>query len=119
MKRIAILRCLRSHNNCTGASCLQAFNRKKAYFSRYEGEELELAAFWSCNGCLELDMKDSAGMQEKLERLLTLDLAAVHIGVCCRTRVPDSDQTIWCETVRELAAYLEQQGITVVWGTHG
>ena len=28
MKRIVILRCLRSNNVCTGAACLKAFNKK-------------------------------------------------------------------------------------------
>lgn len=38
MKRIVILRCLRSNNVCTGAACMRAFNTKSGAFARY-GEE--------------------------------------------------------------------------------
>ena len=50
MKKIVVLRCLKAEENCTGASCLKAFNNKSAYFSRYADQEIELAAFMSCNG---------------------------------------------------------------------
>ena len=51
MKRIVILRCLRSNNVCTGAACMRAFNTKSGAFARYGEEPLELEAYWSCNGC--------------------------------------------------------------------
>ena len=45
MKKIAVLRCLRTSNNCTGSGCLKAFNNKTNAFAVYEAEETELAAF--------------------------------------------------------------------------
>ena len=42
MKRIVILRCLRSNNVCTGAACMRAFNTKSGAFARYGEEPLEL-----------------------------------------------------------------------------
>ena len=42
MKKIVVLRCLKAEENCTGASCLKAFNNKSAYFSRYADQEIEL-----------------------------------------------------------------------------
>lgn len=33
MKRIVILRCLRSNNVCTGAACMRAFNTKSGAFA--------------------------------------------------------------------------------------
>ena len=32
MKKIVVLRCLKAEENCTGASCLKAFNNKSAFF---------------------------------------------------------------------------------------
>ena len=46
MKKIAVLRCLRTSNNCTGSGCLKAFNNKTNAFAVYEAEETELAAFF-------------------------------------------------------------------------
>ena len=51
MKKIAVLRCLRTSNNCTGSGCLKAFNNKTNAFVVYEAEETELAAFLNCSGC--------------------------------------------------------------------
>lgn len=51
MKKIAVLRCLRTSNNCTGSGCLKAFNNKTNAFAVYEAEETELAAFLNCSGC--------------------------------------------------------------------
>ena len=82
MKRIVILRCLRSNNVCTGAACLKAFNKKTGAFARYGEEPLELEAYWSCNGCGDCHFKYQEGIEEKLERIIGLKPDAVHVGVC-------------------------------------
>ena len=45
MKKIVILRCLRSEENCTGAACFQAFNERSCQFARYGDAEIQLVAF--------------------------------------------------------------------------
>ena len=72
MKRIVILRCLGSNNVCTGAACLKAFNKKTGAFARYGEEPLELEAYWSCNGCGDCHFKYQEGIEEKLERIISL-----------------------------------------------
>lgn len=72
MKRIVILRCLRSNNVCTGAACMRAFNTKSGAFARYGEEPLELEAYWSCNGCGDCRFEHHAGIEEKLERIMAL-----------------------------------------------
>ena len=52
MKKIAVLRCLRTSNNCTGSGCLKAFNNKTNAFAVYEAEETELAAFLNCSAAV-------------------------------------------------------------------
>ena len=75
MKRIVILRCLRSNNVCTGAACMRAFNTKSGAFARYGEEPLELEAYWSCNGCGDCrfeDQKKSWSVSSALSRMLCM-----------------------------------------------
>lgn len=46
MKKIAVLRCLRTSNNCTGSGCLKAFNNKTNAFAVYEAEENRTGRFF-------------------------------------------------------------------------
>lgn len=115
MKKIAILRCLRSEENCTGALCLKHFYQRKGAFARYGNEELQLMAFMSCNGCKNLSFEDDAGLQEKLERILSIGVEVVHVGICCQTR---TDDLLLCQQVKKIIAYFEQHGIEIVMGTH-
>ncbi|MEG2765424.1 MAG: CGGC domain-containing protein [Acidaminococcaceae bacterium] len=117
MKKIAILRCLKSTGNCTGASCLQVFNAKSAFFERYLDEDIQLVAFLTCNGCEEMQFTGEAGLEEKIERLLKLGTDIVHIGMCCETRV-SGPQPKKCEHIVTLAALFQAQHLEVVWGTH-
>lgn len=115
MKKIVILRCLRSEENCTGAACLSAFNNKRGYFKRYGDEELQLVAFMSCNGCQNLEFEDDAGMQEKLERILSMKPDVLHVGICCQTRTDDLQL---CKQIDKLIAFFKAHKIEIVMGTH-
>lgn len=115
MKKIVVLRCLKAEENCTGASCLKAFNNKSAYFSRYADQEIELAAFMSCNGCENIKFSSKTGFNEKLERVLRIRPDAVHIGICCQTRTADKRR---CKYILKIIDFFEQNNIKVVWGTH-
>ena len=117
MKKIAILRCLKSAENCTGAACLRVFNEKSAFFSRYQDEEIQLVAFWTCNGCEKVEFENEDGMVEKLERILKIGTDIVHIGICSQTRVTGPEKRK-CEEIIKIADYLNQHNIKIVWGTH-
>lgn len=117
MKRIVILRCLRSNNVCTGAACMRAFNTKSGSFARYGEEQLELEAFWSCNGCEDCRLKHQEGIEEKLERIIGLQPDAVHVGVCVKQRTQDG-QVVTCKKIEEICERLEAAGLTIVEGTH-
>ncbi len=99
MKKIVMLTCLKANTVCTGAGCLKAFNEKTKTFSRYGSEELELEAFFRCNGCGVWD----EGMEEKLERLISIKPDAVHLGVC--TKLKDGTR---CPTIERIAKRLEK-----------
>ncbi|MFV0603290.1 MAG: CGGC domain-containing protein [Phascolarctobacterium faecium] len=87
MKKIAVLRCLRTSNNCTGSGCLKAFNNKTNAFAVYEAEETELAAFLNCSGCCDVQMPNNEeGLRKKLDRLVTIGVEAVHLSGCTKKK---------------------------------
>ena len=112
MKKIAILTCLNTTALCSGASCMRAFNQRAKTFEAYAGEEVELRAFFHCNGC-DADYADNRRYTEKIERVASLELDAIHVGICTMRRGGDR-----CEIITEMTKYFEEQNIPIVWGTH-
>lgn len=117
MKKIAILRCLESNDVCTGASCLDAFYKRNRYFSIYD-EDVQLVAFFSCNGCKQrVILKNQIGMDEKLEHLKSMGTEVVHIGACAWIRTETGEHVI-CPKIVELIKRIEIMEMKVVYGTH-
>lgn len=113
MKKIAILTCLEAVGSvCTGAGCFSALNERKGNFSRYAQEEIQLQAFFQCNGCQSDSLKDK-GMQEKLQRIIGLKPDAVHIGVCTKTKTGEQ-----CENIKKIVEQLKANEILCIEGTH-
>ena len=79
MKKIAMLNCLNSNKVCAGAACFTAFNKRIRSFERYQGMDVEVAAFMRCNGC-ENDPETDAGILEKVERLQQEGVETVHVN---------------------------------------
>ena len=115
MKKIVILRCLRSEENCTGAACLQAFNERCCQFARYGDEEIQLVAYMTCNGCRKITLGDSSGLEEKIERILSINPDVIHVGICCKTRTDDNE---YCPEALRLVDIFRNHGIEIIWGTH-
>lgn len=113
MKKIVMLTCLKANRVCTGAACLQAFNSKTKTFARYQ-EPLELETFFRCNGCdaQGIGVWDE-GMEEKVERLLSLHPDAVHLGVCTKEKSGRR-----CPLIQRVADALSEAGAVIVDGTH-
>lgn len=117
MEKIAILRCLKSAENCTGALCLKVFNDRSAFFESYLGKDIQLVGFFTCNGCENIKFESESGMEEKLKRILSIGTDIIHIGMCCETRSSGTDKKR-CEKIIEIANFFEKHRIKVVWGTH-
>ena len=113
MRHIAILTCLEACRVCTGAACLEAWNKRERQFSRYAGKEAQLNAFLHCNGCHSDPMSDP-GLAEKLQRLTEIGVDTVHLGVCAVKR----ETGTLCPTMKTLAERLRQNGMQIVLGTH-
>lgn len=116
-KKIVILRCLHSNDVCTGAACLRAFNSKTASFARYGEEELELAAYFSCDGCGQVAFHSQRGMAEKLAMIRRLAPDAVHVGVCTKQK-NGAGERVTCGAIKEITAELAAAGIEIIDGTH-
>lgn len=117
MKKIAILRCLRSNDVCTGAACMQAFNKKTGAFAMYGDEPLELEAYWSCNGCGDCRLQHQEGIEEKIARIISLKVDAVHVGVCTKHRDAQGEY-VTCRKILGICERLREAGIEIVEGTH-
>lgn len=111
MKKIAMLNCLKANSVCTGAGCFRAMNERTGAFTRYKGEEVKLMAFMRCNGCGS-DPKTDDGIIEKVERLETIGVESLHIGVCTKK---DGKR---CETIAGIMEMIAARGIEIVDGTH-
>ena len=119
MKKIVILRGLKSNDVCTGASCLQAFYDRTGKFKVYDiDENLQLAAFFSCNGCDDVRFQNQKGLEEKLERILALNPSAVHIGICTQIYNKSTGQKQECDKINEISKYIQAKGVNVIRGTH-
>lgn len=112
MKKVAILACLHANDVCAGVSCLSALEEKRAYFQGYIGQTVRLCAFLRCSRC-GVDPEEDPGMMEKLERIVSCGVETAHFGICTTQR----DGTV-CPHMAKTAAWLEEKGVKIVWGTH-
>ncbi|MEW9125065.1 MAG: CGGC domain-containing protein [Thermotaleaceae bacterium] len=110
MKNIAILTCLKASEVCTGASCLESFFKRQHAFANYD-EELNLKAFWHCNGC-EKNPNSCQGLNEKIERLKKIGVTHIHVGICA------FGEKYACKIMDEIIDMLKERGFQVVLGTH-
>ena len=116
MKKIAILRCLKSNDVCTGASCLSALHNRKGSFAEYD-DELQLVAFMTCNGCGDVALKNEKGMQEKLKMIERLAPDALHVGVC--TKCKDGTGIYrTCPQIETILCEVRKMNIKILVGRH-
>lgn len=112
VKKIGMLNCLRANEVCTGAACMKAYQERAKSFAAYTGQETALMAFMRCNGCGREPAEDK-GLQEKLDRLQSIGVEVMHVGVCTKNREGKE-----CPTITKIISMLEERGIEVVRGTH-
>lgn len=119
MKKIVILRCLKSNDVCIGASCLQAFYGRTGKFQDYDIDEgLQLAAFFSCNGCDDVRFQNQQGLEEKLKSIIALKPSAVHIGICTQIYNKATGEKQECDKINAISKYIQAKGVNVIRGTH-
>lgn len=117
MKKIAVLRCLITSASCAATGCFTAFNEKTKQFARYEGEDVQLAAMWTCNGCGNSMLENQEGIKKKIERMAKNEIKVVHLSACCSKKQEDGTKVL-CPNIVKIAERLQAMGIEIVNGTH-
>lgn len=107
-----MLNCLDANRVCTGAGCFRAFNERTHSFERYKNQDVQLMAFMRCNGCDSVPAKD-AGILEKIERLETIGVETVHVGICTKDKEGNR-----CKNISAILDMLKEKGIDIIDGTH-
>ncbi|WP_407400674.1 CGGC domain-containing protein [Anaerovibrio sp.] len=118
MKKVAILRCLKTSASCAGTGCLRAFNERSEGFKKYANEDIQLAAMWTCNGCGNSMLENQEGIEKKIERMVKNSIEAVHISHCTSKKNADGVPVL-CPTIKDISERLEAAGVAVYDGTHG
>lgn len=115
MNKIGILTCIHSNNVCARVGCLAAFQNRTDFFQDYP-EDTCLAAMMTCNGCKganPIEPIEDKGILEKMDRLVSEKISAIHVGVC---RLPDGKHE--CPRMTQICNMIEERGIKVIRGTH-
>lgn len=117
MKKIAILRCLITSAACAATGCFRAYNEKDNAFARYQGEDIQLGAVWTCNGCGKSMLENQEGIEKKIARMQANGFDVVHLSSCC-TKKRENGEKYLCPKIAGIAKRLEEMGIEIVNGTH-
>jgi len=104
--KIGILICDR-YRRCTGGKCLRAMRNKEGGFSIYEGTDVELVGYTTCDGC------PGGNIEYAVEEMLTNGAQVVHLATGFVVGYPP------CPYVRHFKEFLEKRyDVKVVVGTH-
>lgn len=109
--RLAILSCLKASEVCSGSACFRALNTRTASFNVYKEKDIEVIAFFHCNGC-GCNYETDADYSEKMDTLIKLNPDVVHIGKCSLSNLKE------CPVITMMAEKLENNGILIKRGTH-
>ena len=84
MVKIAVMVREETTQKCTGKGCLRSFFAKTESFARYQGQEVELIAFFHSGGDLD----------HKLKQLKAAGVEVVHVSTCTRGKDPHYAQLV-------------------------
>ena len=106
-KKVAIVRCERTQESCTGTSCLLSFEERKHTFENYN-KSAKLVGFFSCGGCpgrrifrLIRNLKEETGLD------------VVHVASCILKETPFPK----CLHKKDIINSIRNMGVEVVLGS--
>ena len=106
MKKIGIIICDR-WRRCAGGKCLRALEERQGAFSRYEGEDLQLAGYTTCDGCPGGNIEYAPAEMKKN------GVEVVHLATGLLVGYPP------CPYINDFQKFIEEKyGMEVVLGTH-
>ena len=104
--KIGIIICDR-YRRCAGGKCLRAMREKAGAFSIYDGKELELVGYTSCDGC------PGGNVEYAGEEMIKNGAQAIHLATGLVVGYPP------CPYIQTYKSFLENRfDVPVVVGTH-
>jgi predicted metal-binding protein len=106
MTKIGIIICDR-YATCAGGKCLRALRNREGAFARYEGEQVELVGYTTCNGC------PGGNVEYTGEEMVKNGAQVIHLATGLLVGYPP------CPYIHTFINFLEKRyGVKVVAGTH-
>jgi predicted metal-binding protein len=106
MTRIGIIICDR-WRRCAGGKCLRALRERAGAFQRYQGDEVELRGYTTCDGCPGGNVEYAPGEMKRN------GVDVVHLATGLLVGYPP------CPHIEDFIAFIEARfGLEVVLGTH-
>jgi predicted metal-binding protein len=106
MKKIGIIICDR-WRRCAGGKCLRALEERQGAFNRYEGEDVQLAAYTTCDGCPGGNIEYAPAEMKKN------GVEVIHLATGLLVGYPP------CPFIDDFRRFIEEKyGMKVVLGTH-
>ena len=104
--RIGIIICDR-YRRCAGGKCLRAMRNREGAFCRYEGVDIELVGFTTCDGC------PGGNVEYAGDEMVKNGADVIHLATGLVVGYPP------CPYIETFGAFLEARyGVEVVVGTH-
>ena len=104
--KIGIIICDR-YRRCAGGKCFRAIKQREGAFKRYEGKEVELVGYTSCNGC------PGGNVEYTVDEMMGNGAEVIHLATGLIVGYPP------CPYITTFKEYIHiKYGIEVVYGTH-
>jgi predicted metal-binding protein len=104
--KIGIIICDR-YRTCAGGKCFRALKEKTGAFSRYEGQEVEIAGYTTCDGC------PGGNFENAPEEMKKNGVNIIHFATGLVVGYPP------CPYIAQMREFIQKKyGMEVVVGTH-
>ena len=104
--KIGIIICNR-YRTCAGGKCFRALRNREGAFSIYDGKEVEIVGYTSCNGC------PGGNIEYAPEEMLKNGAQIIHLATGLVVGYPP------CRSINSFSSFISRRyGLKVVVGTH-
>ncbi len=104
--KVGIIICHR-YRTCAGGKCLRSMRNREGAFSIYEGKEIELVGYTTCNGC------PGGNIEYAGEEMVKNGAQVIHLATGLLVGYPP------CPSIEYFKDFLEKRySVEVVLGTH-
>ncbi len=105
-RKIGIIICDR-YGRCAGGKCFRSMREREGAFARYEGQDVELVGYTTCDGC------PGGNVEYCVDEMMKNGVEVVHLATGLIVGYPP------CPRITQFHDYIETKyGIECVYGTH-